>query len=429
MNNVMHIPTRGSSLKEWLYYIGRLHRASINLTLNRVREIAIHLNLFRPGKFVILIGGTNGKGTTCCLLETILLNSNIKVGLYTSPHLLSYKERIRICGKELPDNIHIKAMSIIENIRHNINIELTYFEFSTLSALYIFKKERLDVIILEVGLGGRLDATNIVDADISVITNIAIDHTEFLGVNRNMIAIEKSGIFRANKPAIIGEMNRPVIIDTIIKDIGSILFARGCDWDYSVSLNTWSWQSYSNNTLFSLLPLPIIPIENAAIALSILYWLPFSISRTAVNYGLQVATLPGRFQIIQRKPLVILDVGHNPHAANYLVKQLFTVISMVGNVRMVMGMLRNKDICRTINCLSCLVDIWYFSALNTPLSVDPIEFFDCLAQKHVTNAQKFNNILDAWSQAMLDASSDDCIVVFGSFYAVGPILKKIVNNN
>lgn len=426
-NNIVYIPTKKSSLKEWLYYIEHLHNVSIDLSLDRVREIAMRLDLLHPGKYVVLVGGTNGKGTTCCLLETILLNSNIKVGLYTSPHLLYYNERVRVCGKELSDDVHVQAMSKIESYRYHIG--LTYFEFSTLSALYIFKKERLDVIILEVGLGGRLDATNIVNADIVVITNIAIDHTEFLGTNRNMIAKEKSGIFRFNKPAIIGEINCPVIVDEIAKYRGAKLFVRGRDWNYYLHLNTWSWKDYNGYKVLLSLPLPIIPIENAAVTLSILFWLPFSISRMAIDYGLRNAILPGRFQIVQYKPLIILDVGHNLHAASYLVKKLSKMfLTKNSTVRIVMGMLRNKDICGTIDCLRVIVDMWYFSVLNNaPCPADSIQLSDCLLRRNLTNFQEFNNVLDAWYQAISEASINDCIIVFGSFYVVSPILKKIIN--
>lgn len=426
MNNIFYIPTYTSSLTEWLYYIENLQCKSVDLTLDRVREIAVSLDLIHPGKHIVLIGGTNGKGTTCRLLEAILLNSNISVGLYTSPHLLSYNERIRICGQELSDAIHVQAMSEIENIRHHM--QLTYFEFSTLSALYIFKKKNLDVIILEVGLGGRLDATNIVNPDIAVITNVAIDHTEFLGMDRDVIAKEKSGIFRAAKPAIIGEMNRPVVIDTIAENQGATLFARGRDWNYYTDLNTWCWRALHDDKLFTSLPFPIIPIENAAVVLSILYWLPFLISRTAIDYSLISATLPGRFQIVQYKPLVILDVGHNPHAANYLVKKLSKFVSNMGSVRMVMGMLKHKDICGTIHCFSNVVKNWYFATLNLSSSAHAKQLSDCLVKKRYSdNIQEFDNIVNAWHQAMLDAVTDDCIVVFGSFHAVCPILKKIIS--
>lgn len=427
MNNVVSVPTDTSSLKEWLYYIEHLCCSSIDLTLHRIRKIAVSLDLIKPGKYVVLIGGTNGKGTTCCLLEAILLNSNVNVGLYISPHLLSYNERIRVRGKELSDAVHIQAMSHIENVRHHL--KLTYFEFITLSALYIFKREKLDVIILEVGLGGRLDATNIVDADITAITNVAIDHTEFLGIHRNMIAQEKSGIFRANKPAVIGEINRPVIIDKIAEYRGAILFACGRDWNYHTYLNTWFWQSYNNDRSFFSLPLPLIPIENAAVVLGILYWLPFSIPRTAIDYGLQHATLPGRLQIVQHNPLVILDVGHNPHAADYLVRRLSSIFSKMGTIRVVLGMLQTKDICGTIDCLNNVVNVWYLTTLNVSSSVSVKKLSDCIIQigRFSDNIKEFSNVLDAYNQAMLDAAENDCIIVFGSFYAVGPVLREIMH--
>lgn len=425
MNKILSIPTAQSSLTEWLYYIEHLNCASIDLNLDRIRKIAIDLDLIHPAAYVILVGGTNGKGTTCSLLETILLHNNNTVGLYTSPHLLSYNERVRICGKEVPDYIHITAMSAIENARNQI--ALTYFEFITLSALYMFKQEKLDLIILEVGLGGRLDATNIVDPDVSVITNIAIDHIEFLGTTRDMIAQEKSGIFRFNKPVVIGDSYPPITISNMAKYHGAILFIRGRDWDFNIYENKWIWWGHSSyNCLLHDLPLPLIPLENAATALSVLYWLPFLVAKSAICHGLRVANLPGRFQIITYSPLVILDVGHNPHAANYLVKRLAAFLTnRIGNVRMVIGMLKTKDIRGTICCLSHLVNVWYCSNLDTPLSASSEELSVFLFN---SNVHQFSNILEAWKQAMSDATLDDCVIVFGSFHTVSPIMRKIIND-
>lgn len=425
MNKILHTPTMQSSLEKWLYYIEHLSHVSIDLNLDRVKKIAADLDLMHPAEYVVLVGGTNGKGTTCCLLETILLHNNNTVGLYTSPHLLSYNERIRVCGKELPDSVHIEAMSVIESVRRHI--VLTYFEFVTLSALYIFKKFKLDLVILEVGLGGRLDATNIVNPDISVVTNIAIDHTDYLGINRDMIAQEKSGIFRFNKPAVIGESCFPVVVRKMAQYYGAILFARGWDWNFRVYRNRWMWWERSNGHRLYDLPLPIIPIENAATALSVLYWLPFVVDKTVICLALQVARLPGRFQIVNRNPFVILDVGHNPHAANYLAKRLSVSFKRTGNMRIVIGMLKNKDIQGTICCFSHLFDArWYCSDLNVPFSASAVELSDCLCN---CNVRRFTNILDAWHQAVLDASFDDCILVFGSFHAVGPIMKNIINSS
>ncbi|URJ29906.1 bifunctional tetrahydrofolate synthase/dihydrofolate synthase [Blochmannia endosymbiont of Camponotus sp.] len=426
MNKILSTPTVLSSLSEWLHYIERLSCMPIDLSLDRIRKIAVDLDLIHPAAYVILVGGTNGKGTTCRVLETILLNNNNTVGLYTSPHLLSYNERVRICGKEVSDSTHITAMSVIEDARNQI--ALTYFEFITLSALYMFKQEKLDLIILEVGLGGRLDATNIVDPDISVITNIAIDHTEFLGTSRDMIAKEKSGICRPDKPVVIGESCFPIIISEMVKYYEAVLFARGRDWDFHVYGNKWMWWSrFSyNSMLYDDLPLPLIPLENAATALSVLCWLPFLVAKTAICHGLRVANLPGRFQIITHSPLVILDVGHNPHAANYLAKRLAGILlERTGSVRIVIGMLKTKDIQGTICCLNHLINVWYCSNLDTSLSASSEELSACLLS---SNVHRFSNVLEAWNKAMSDASVDDCVIVFGSFHAVSPIMRKIINS-
>ncbi|URJ24982.1 bifunctional tetrahydrofolate synthase/dihydrofolate synthase [Candidatus Blochmannia ocreatus (nom. nud.)] len=417
------VVTAQSSLIEWLLYIENLHSATIDLNLNRVRALAIALDLIHPAEYVILVGGTNGKGTTCCVLETILLRNNTTVGLYTSPHLLSYNERVRVCGRELSDSIHVEAFSTIEKARGFI--KLTYFEFITLSALYIFKQYTLDVVILEIGLGGRLDAANVVNADISVITNIGIDHTEFLGNSREMIAREKSGIFRFNKPAIIGDSDCPYSLIERANFFKTSLFIRGRDWDFQVFKNQWSWWSKADNykLIYDNLPIPKIPVENAAVALSALKQSSFLISKSEIHAGLESAFLPGRFQIIRKKPTIILDVGHNPHAANFLIKKLVVFFSKkLGTIRMVIGMLKHKDISGTIYYLRSVVNFWYCASLNTPFSASCSDFSKYLIN---CNVQKFDSILDALNKAVLDSSCEDCIVVFGSFYAVSPVLKQI----
>lgn len=415
---------RSSSLKEWLTYIQSINPISIDLGLERVKSVAIALGLLPFEIYTILIGGTNGKGSTCFLLEKILLNNKIRVGLYTSPHLLSYHERIRVCGQKLSDNIHIQAMSVIEKTRNNI--ALTYFEFITLSALYIFKQFKLDLVILEVGMGGRLDATNIVNPDISVITNVAMDHLDLLGTTRDKIALEKVGIFRSYKPAIIGEKHYPTVIDYIAKSKKVKLFTKGRNWDFFCYKDQWNWIDYTHHSSSLMnLPIPCIPLANAAIVLSILRWIPFVISRSSIYYSLQKIFVLGRFQIIYYKPLIILDVGHNPHAAIYIVTKLSTMISDASTVRVVIGMLYNKDIKSTIFCLSSLVNIWYFTELDTPLSATIHQFLKCSIVKNI-NAKFFDNIISAWKQAILDSNTQDCILVFGSFYAISAILKLLM---
>lgn len=412
-----------SILKEWLNHIQNISPVSIQLNLDRIQEVAFALKLFPFNIYTILIGGTNGKGSTCFLLEKILLKNNIRVGLYTSPHLLCYRERIRVCGKMLPNYIHTQVISIIDKVRNNVI--LTYFEFITLSALYIFKQFNLDLVILEVGLGGRLDATNIVNPNISVITNIAMDHIDLLGNTRHSIAIEKSGIFRPNGLAIIGENDYPIIIDQIAKDQGVKLFARGRDWDFFSHLRGWNWIDRNNHRIFlKNLPIPKIPLENAATVLSILRFLPFKISKLSIYYGLQKIFILGRFQIINNKPLIVFDVGHNPHAAVYTVSKLLTMISDKGVVRAVIGMLSNKDIDNTILYLNSIVSVWYLSELNTPLSATIQQLSVSILKNN--NVKYFNNIINAWKQAISDANINDCILVFGSFYTISPILKFIM---
>ncbi|ADV33881.1 bifunctional protein folC [Candidatus Blochmanniella vafra str. BVAF] len=413
------------SLIDWLDYIQNLNPVLVDLNLDRIKKVATVLKLIPFQIYSILVGGTNGKGTTCYLLEQILLFNNFKVGLYTSPHLLSYSERIRVCGKQLPDDIHIKSMSVVENARSGVL--LTYFEFITLSALNIFKQFKLDLVILEVGLGGRLDATNIIDPDISVITNIAIDHVDFLGDTRYKIAIEKSGIFRVNRPAIVGEIDRPLVIDEIAKNCSSILFARGRDWDfYCCKDNTWIWRCYSeSHGLLINFPMPLsIPLENAAVVLSILHWLPFKVSRKSIEYGLQNAVLLGRFQVVNYNPFIVLDVGHNPHAAAHVKNKLHPIVlKRKGIVRIVIGMLSRKDVKSTVLCLNNLIDVWYCADLNTPCSANMKYVFDCFSGFDV---KYFEDIISAWYKAVDDSDIDDCILVFGSFYAVHPILKLIL---
>lgn len=413
-------------LQEWLTYIQSINPLSIDLSLKRIQEVAIILNLLPFRIYTVLIGGTNGKGSTCFLLEKILLKNKIRVGLYTSPHLLYYKERIRVCGKELSDYIHIRALSVVEKARRNV--ALTYFEFITLSALYIFKKFKLDLVILEVGLGGRLDATNIIDPDLSVITNISMDHMELLGNTQEQIAIEKSGIFRSKKLAVIGDNHYPIVVDQIAKYQKVNLFIKGRHWDFICNKHFWDWIDYSNHRACLInLPYPSIPLGNAAVVLSILRWLPFKIYQASICFGLNQTVLLGRFQIINSKPLIILDVGHNPHAAKYIVNRLSTMISDNGVVRIVIGMLRNKDIRNTLYNLSSLVDVWYFAKLDTPLSATIRQLSDCCSIK--TNSKYFNNIADAWTQALMDSNINDCILVFGSFYAINAILKLIIYGN
>lgn len=412
----LYKPEATSPLATWLHYLENLHSSAIELGLERVHSVAERLDLLKPAPFIFTVAGTNGKGTTCCTLEAILISAGYKVGVYSSPHLIRYTERVRIQGQELQEQAHSAALSVIEEGRKTTS--LTYFEFGTLSALYLFKQAKLDVVILEVGLGGRLDATNIVDSDVAVVTSIALDHTDWLGSDRNSIGREKAGIFRSGKPAVVGEPDMPETIAETAYNLGAKLFCRGKEWDYIQNSDNWSWQSQEEK--FNGLPIPSVPLANAATALAALTQSKLVLSDEAIHNGLTKATLPGRFQIIQYSPRVILDVAHNPHAAAYLAGKLEELSQNSGKLRAVVGMLADKDIAGTLSCLTALVDEWYCAPLSGPRGTKAQDLARFLPDSRV-----FSSVKDAWLQALPDASEQDTIIVFGSFHTVAEVMMEL----
>lgn len=413
--DTLQTPQATSPLVTWLHYLEHLHAQAIDLGLERVKQVAEHLQLLQPAPTVFTVAGTNGKGTTCCTLESILLAAGLRVGVYSSPHLVRYTERVRIQGKELPEALHTQAFADIEAGRGAVS--LTYFEFGTLSALQLFKQANLDVVILEVGLGGRLDATNIVDADVSVVTSIAIDHTDWLGNDRESIGREKAGIFRQGRPAVVGEPDMPETIADVAAEKGAQLHRRGRDWEYSMQRETWSWQDKQRE--LSRLPLPNVPLANAATALAALHYSSLNVSEEAIRQGLQHAALPGRFQTVQASPRLILDVAHNPHAAAYLANRL-AELPKTGKVRAVVGMLSDKDIAGTLAHLTPLVDAWYCAPLEGPRGATAQQIAE-----HLTRSQSFSDVVTAWQQAMSEATEQDIVIVCGSFHTVAHVMEAL----
>ena len=405
-----------SPLDEWLSYLENSHFKAIDLGLERIKSVAQELDLLTPAPFVITVGGTNGKGTTCRLLETILLNAGYRVGVYSSPHLLRYNERVRIQNQELDDAEHTASFAYIEQ---NKTQSLTYFEFSTLSALHLFKQAKLDVVILEVGLGGRLDATNIVDNDMAVITSIDIDHTDFLGSTREQIGFEKAGIFRANKPVI------------------------------SQQEQGWTWQTTREDekvrwNLLADLPLCQIPLANAATALAAVQKLPFEISLETVKKSLLEVELTGRFQtmksaslthlakIVQREvealPRMIIDVGHNPHAARYLAEKLTALKAQSqGKLIAVCGILKDKDAAGVLTPLLPLVDEWHCVTLGGYRGQEGkallLTLRQVAEQQHLTvQGSCADSVAEGVKSAVEMANKNDTVLVFGSFHTVGEFL-------
>lgn len=416
-----HIPQATSPLATWLYYLENLHSQAIELGLTRVSAVAAKLDLLTPAPLVFTVAGTNGKGTTCATLESILMAAGYRVGVYSSPHLVRYTERVRIQGEELPESVHCESFALLEAGRGDIS--LTYFEYSTLSALHLFKQAKLDVVILEVGLGGRLDATNIVDAAVSVVTSIALDHTDWLGSDRESIGREKAGIFRAGKPAVVGEPDMPQSIADVVQEKQSDLYRRDTNWHFTASDQSWRWAALHNGAetgALENLPLPNVPLANAATALAALHYSPLEIPADAIRSGLQRAALPGRFQTVSESPRLILDVAHNPHAAAYLAGRLAQLPRQDGKVRAVVGMLSDKDIAGTLACLSPQVDVWYCAPLEGPRGASAKEL-----TAHLPSAREFADVGSAWKQAMQEAAPQDIVIVCGSFHTVAHVMDAL----
>lgn len=416
-------PTRADNLQTWLDYLEHGHFKAIDMGLERIKSVASNLDLLHPAPYVITVAGTNGKGSTCRFLEVALMKLGLKVGVYSSPHLICYNERVRINGQLLDDQAHIDSFTEIDQ---NKTASLTYFEFSTLSALKLFKDAKLDVVILEVGLGGRLDATNIVDPHLAVITSIDIDHVAFLGNNREDIGREKAGIFRANIPVIIGEPDCPQSILAIAQDLNAQKFQRNVDWQYEVKDGTFYWQSQT--TQFNTLPMPLIPIPNAGTAIATLLKTPFNVSEQVIRETLQEAQMTGRFQQLQptdfahfsgQKPKaqVIIDVGHNPHAARYLAERLQAVKK--AKIFAIFSCLEDKELSGIVQPLREVIDEWHCVGLDCWRGQSGQAVFDKLVNVLPNATACVYENVDAIAPILFEqAEEQDIILVFGSFHTV-----------
>ncbi|MDA0148046.1 bifunctional tetrahydrofolate synthase/dihydrofolate synthase [Vibrio sp. LaRot3] len=409
------IPQATSSLTMWLDYLTNIHTSAIDLGLDRVQAVATKANLTKPAPTVITVAGTNGKGSTCAMMEAILLDAGYSVGVYSSPHLIRYNERVRINGQDLADEKHVQAFDFIEQQRGDIS--LSFFEYGTLAALRLFQTEKVDVVLLEVGLGGRLDATNVVDHDVSLITSLAIDHVDWLGDDINVIGFEKAGIFRSAKPAICGQPKAPATVAAHADDIGAEFYQVGIQYEYqTTSESTWRWQHGS----FELtdLPIPNLPLPNAATALMALATAHLDLSDVNIVNGLRNAQLPGRMQLISSEPTVLLDVAHNPHSAQYLVERVQQQYPDQA-IHLVVAMLHDKDIKSTLEILSPLATAWYPASLTGPRAAKAEELCAYLPD----GTTRYDSAVAAFDAAMTKVSSQDVIIVVGSFHTVGEVLE------
>lgn len=409
------------TLKAWLHRVEQLHPKTIDLGLERIQVVAKRLEVLSIDSPVITVGGTNGKGSCVATLTAILTAQGYRVGAYFSPHFQTYNERIHIAGKFVSDDALCKAFSTIDKVRQDIS--LTYFEWGTLAALWLFKEAKLDALILEVGLGGRLDAVNIIDPNISVITTIDLDHREWLGSNREMIGKEKAGIFRRGRPAVCGDFDLPQSVYDVAQKLEVPLYCQGRDFGYVVEDENWSFWSNANFN-HEKLPIPQLLLQNVSTALMALSLLRdiLPISDKAIPEGLIKAFLPGRFQIINKKPLVILDVAHNPQSCEKLADRLKNEGCVTGKTYAVVGMLADKDHVASLNPLLVCIDEWYVASLSGERALLAGQLSAILRESGANSIYQFNNVVEAYQAALSQATVDDRIIVFGSFHTVGPVL-------
>lgn len=421
------------TLGDWLQVLEGLNMAHIELGLTRMTTVAERLGLLSLPSHVITVGGTNGKGTTCALLESIFRAGGLSVGVYSSPHLVDYRERVRINGHSPAAVDFCAAFAAVEAARfnddgfdanglqgNNIETALTYFEFTTLAALWLFRAAAPDVVLLEVGLGGRLDATNVVASDQTVITTISLDHTDWLGNDRESVGFEKAGIFRRAKPAVCGDANPPSSLLTHAASIDTPLYCTGRDYVWALAdqqrqIIDDTWSFHGLGLTLAGLPKPALPVMNAATALAALALSPFALSEQAIHTGLLQAQLTGRLQ--QLSPQLWVDVAHNPESAEYLASQLARIGGQ-GRVLGVVGMLKDKDIEHSLAPLAGQLDAWYLASLGGPRGASAAE----LAQWQAGRC--FDSVTDALAAAEADAEQQDVIIVFGSFFTVADVLAS-----
>jgi dihydrofolate synthase/folylpolyglutamate synthase len=419
------------SLNDWLTRLESLHPKTIELGLDRVSEVAQRLGVHFDCP-VITVGGTNGKGSTCAMLESILLQGGYRVGLYTSPHLLRFNERARINGELASDEALCKNFEAVEAVRGDVS--LTYFEFTTLAILKYFADAGLDAVILEVGLGGRLDAVNLIDPDVAIVTSVDLDHQDYLGDTREKIGFEKAGIFRSGRAAICSDPSPPQSLIDHAAAIGADLWLFGRDFNYSGDRQQWNFGGRQQRR--NALAYPSLrganQLLNASAALAALEVLRerLPLGAQEVRSGLVMVELPGRFQVLPGRPAVILDVAHNPHAAATLAQNL-EQMGFHPYTHAVFGAMADKDIAGILVHLADRIDHWYLTDLPLPRAASAQSLVAELTKAGVhasaaagaeRSIQCFATPADAYAAARSRATENDRIAVFGSFITVAGVM-------
>ncbi len=418
-----------ASLGEWLAFIERQHSKPVDLTLERARTVLGRLALrfsFRS----LTVAGTNGKGSVCAMLDSILRASGYRTAFYSSPHLLRYNERVRIGGEEASDASLCEAFAAVEAARDGV--PLTYFEFGTLAALWLFTRAEPQVVVLEVGLGGRLDTVNLVDPDVAIVTTVGVDHVEYLGPTREDIGREKAGIFRPGRPAICGDADPPRSLLDVATQVGADL--RLIDRDFGFAAENGQWRYWSRSRRRGGLPLPALrgrfQLGNAATALAALEAIgaDLPVSAGAVRAGLLDVDWPARFQVLPGQPTVVLDVAHNPAAAKVLAESL-AAMGAHGRRYAVFGVLADKDVAGIVRALGEQVDRWLVATLEGPRGVAAPALRAALVAAGVDAARvsEHDSPALAFAAAREQCRVPDRIIVFGSFLTVAAVMEALAD--
>lgn len=432
-------------LSAWLSYIESLHPKSISMGLDRVNRMIERLNL-SPKFLIITVAGTNGKGSTCAMLEQIYKQAGYQVGCYTSPHLLRYNERVRVNGVEVSDAELCAAFVAVDAARKdadNIEISLTYFEVGTLAAMWHFMQENIDIAIMEIGLGGRLDAVNAFEPSSAIVTSVALDHQDYLGDTRESIGFEKAGVYRKSISAICGDANPPASLIAHAEQVKADIKRIHHDFDYQVVVN--GWQFLQHGHVIYTLPNPALQgayqLANASCAIAAVESLQakLPVSSIAMTKAMQQVSLAGRFQVLSKTklnaPRVILDVAHNPHAAKALSENLkackaqymqASVVTAKAKTFAVFAMLADKDMQGVVSALQYEIDVWYVASINHARGAQAVDLAEVIVGVSPgAEVKMFDDANNAYQQACIDMHENDKIVVFGSFFTVASVLQVI----
>lgn len=420
------------TLGEWLAYLEQLHPSAIDMGLDRSRQVASQLGLTRPAPRVITVTGTNGKGSTCAFLASLLRAEGLKVGVYSSPHLLRYNERVQVQGVEATDAELCAAFAAVEAARGEVS--LTYFEMGTLAAFWLFEQAALDVAVLEVGLGGRLDAVNLIDSDLAIVTSIGLDHADWLGDTRESVAFEKAGIFRAARPVVCGDLDPPAPLLACAAELECLLMLSGRDFALSLTGDSWHWQGLGRegqHVVLRDLPLLDLPMENAAVALQAFALLDIAWQPALIRRALLDTRIVGRLDRRSvnwrgRELKLLLDVGHNPHAAAFLARRM-AQRPVAGKRLAVFGLLADKELEGVVSELAASIDDWAVAALSTSRSRPAAQLHAAL-ENLGAEVTSYHSVALALAAQCEQATGDDEILVFGSFYCVAEALEWIARH-